>query len=976
VDQPAPFGTLLKRHRETAGLTQEALAAQAGVSVRGISDLERGVNRAPRPVTLGLLAQALRLTDPERARLEAAASRLGGTAALAVRDVEQPFSSGRPPLVGRAWERSLLEAHLACTGPPLLLFAGEPGIGKSRLLHEAARLGAAAGWRVLLGGCTRRGGQAPYAPLLEALEHHLRSRSPAQLRADLQGCAWLVRLLPELADGPIEELPRWVVSPEQERRLLFRAVDRYLANVAGPTGTLLVLDDLQWAGADALELLVALVRTAGPPLQVIGAYRATDLAADHPLAVTCAELAEAQLVTLRTLGPLARREAEDLFASLLGSAERVAPAVVAQVVERAGGVPFFLVSYARSLEGEGAEQPAQVGLPWDLRQSLQRRMRALPEAGQALLAAAAVAGRVTPRSLLLAVLARPESEVIEALEQACRAGLLEEVGDDAYGFVHDVIREVAGSDLGQARRAFLHRRTAEALEGRPGAAPAEMLAYHYGRSDVPDRALPYWEQAGDAARDQAAHGAAERYYREAISRLDGLGRAVEAARLREKLGAVLLTTAHFTRALEVLEQAATALRLAGDAEGLGRVVARIGHVHYQQGTLAEGVERLLLQLETLAAVGPSASLAALYQALARLYSQLGQFRAALAAATRAAEVARLVGDQGLLARAERPRGYALLMLGRVEEALAAIQEAGALAKAEGDLEVLGWVAQTLAWLAEERGDLDRGRQHATRARTLGERLGDPVRTLLALCRLTAQAFFAGAWGEAHAYIERFQELPDRSPENDAAALLEPGRLLLAEGEWEQAARYLEHCSAIARHAGNYTEPWVAQSFLAELDLLEGRPESALARLLPLQDRDGMEEWIVTIHVLPVLAWAYLELGDTEQAARTVAEALRRQRAGQLRRALVDTLRVQALVALRQGTVQTAADALEEGLNLAQAMPYPHGEGRLLAVYGRLHLERGDVTSARERLEAASTIFQRLGARKDLERAEQLLATLG
>jgi hypothetical protein len=63
------------------------------------------------------------------------------------------------------------------------------------------------GWRVLAGGCQRRGGQEAYAPLLQALERHIRIQSPAQLRTDLRGCAWLVRLLPELAAGPIEPLP-------------------------------------------------------------------------------------------------------------------------------------------------------------------------------------------------------------------------------------------------------------------------------------------------------------------------------------------------------------------------------------------------------------------------------------------------------------------------------------------------------------------------------------------------------------------------------------------------------------------------------------------------------------------------------------------------------------------------------------------------------------------------------------------------
>src|SRR5205807_2904988 len=102
----------------------------------------------------------------------------------------------------------------------------------------------------------------PYAPLLGAVKCYIQGQAPVHLRADLAGCAWLVRLLPELADGPIEPLPAWILPPEHERRLMFEAVARFLANVAGPAGTLLVLDDLQWASPDALDLLATLVRSA------------------------------------------------------------------------------------------------------------------------------------------------------------------------------------------------------------------------------------------------------------------------------------------------------------------------------------------------------------------------------------------------------------------------------------------------------------------------------------------------------------------------------------------------------------------------------------------------------------------------------------------------------------------------------------------------------------------------------------------
>jgi hypothetical protein len=126
-------------------------------------------------------------------------------------------------------------------------------------------------------------------------------------------------------------------------------------------------------------------------------------------------------------------------------------------------------------------------------------------------------------------------------------------------------------------------------------------------------------------------------------------------------------------------------------------------------------------------------------------------------------------------------------------------------------------------------------------------------------------------------------------------------------------------------------------------------------------------------VLPVLAWAHLDAGDIEQADQVVALALRRARADNLRLALVDALRVQALVAMRRGREAEAARALGEDLALAQRMGYPYAEARLLSVYGLLHILRGERGPTRERLEAALAIFRRLGARKDIEQTEQLLA---
>jgi transcriptional regulator with XRE-family HTH domain len=342
------FGALLKRYRQAAGLTQEALASQAGLSTRAISDLERGLKVRPHKDTVALLAAALHLGPPEHAAFMAA--RQGSVPPAA--DAELPL------FVGRSRELALLERHLAGEGPPLLLLAGEPGIGKSRLLHEAAQRADAHGLRVLAGGCQRHSAQLPYAPLLPALEHQLQGLTPAQLRCVLAGCAWLVRLLRGLEQGPIEPLPAWVLPPAQERRLVFAAVARLLGNVAGPGGTLLLLDDLQWADPDALALLASLLHSAAPG-RVLGAYRDTELQPQTALAVAVADLAQAGLAAQHTLGPLAPADAAHLLAALWPAAGDAAPDAGQQalVLQRAGGVPFVLVSM------RAVEMLRRVGVP-------------------------------------------------------------------------------------------------------------------------------------------------------------------------------------------------------------------------------------------------------------------------------------------------------------------------------------------------------------------------------------------------------------------------------------------------------------------------------------------------------------------------------------------------------------------------------------------------------------------------------------
>jgi tetratricopeptide (TPR) repeat protein len=214
--------------------------------------------------------------------------------------------------------------------------------------------------------------------------------------------------------------------------------------------------------------------------------------------------------------------------------------------------------------------------------------------------------------------------------------------------------------------------------------------------------------------------------------------------------------------------------------------------------------------------------------------------------------------------------------------------------------------------------------------------------------------------------ERFWAFPD--------ALTVLGLVCYGQGRWEDARRYFEDNMVAITRNGRLAPIHFAPSMLAECELRAGHPERARARLAPLLERAEREEGDVSL-LLPPYAWAHLDLGEVAAAAALIERAVATATAKNDRLALVDALRVQALVASRQGHSVEAMQALEEGIALARGMPYPYAEARLLHVYGQMSVHTRQLELARERLEAALAIFQRLGARKDIKQIEQTMAAL-
>lgn len=168
---------------------------------------------------------------------------------------------------------------------------------------------------------------------------------------------------------------------------------------------------------------------------------------------------------------------------------------------------------------------------------------------------------------------------------------------------------------------------------------------------------------------------------------------------------------------------------------------------------------------------------------------------------------------------------------------------------------------------------------------------------------------------------------------------------------------------------------MAQSILASDALLCGRPEAALKRLQPLIAASEQNE-SGSIACLPILAWAYLQLGDEDQAQVLIDQALARTRERQMRAALAETLQVQARIDARGRRWEEAACALKEARQLARMMSCPYDEARSRCIAGQVALQRGQNAEARQQLEEARRLLKQLGERRYAGQVEQALAELG
>ncbi|HZR83677.1 MAG TPA: AAA family ATPase [Candidatus Binatia bacterium] len=741
----------------------------------------------------------------------------------------------------------------------LFLAVGEPGIGKTRLGDELARLAAARGARVLRGRCWEGGGAPAYWPWTQILRSYLADR-PAEavgreIGADAAGVAQLAGDLPDAV--PRVAAPAALPLSEDERFWLFDSTTAFLKRAARREPLVLLVDDLHDADGPSLLLLAFLARELrDASILVLGGFRPVEARRDPAVARTLADLAREG--TTLPLAGLAERDVATLVRETAGGAP--APDLVASIHRTTGGNPFFVAEVVRLLVAEGrlhgAAPSASLGIPEGVRGAIHRRLELLGDGARRVLAIAAVIGRDFDLVPLEKACRLGRDELLETLAAAVEVELIAEDPAIAgrHRFAHALVRETLYDELSAATRTRLHREIGDVLEAAWGESAEEHaaeLAHHFLQAAPrarDERAVEWATRAGRRAFSSFAWEDAAGHFESALRVLDRL-RSADETRRYEVLVALSAAQAKAGR----LDDAVATCRLAIDLarrlrnpERFARAVLEVGAGWIDDrrfGKLAAGL------LEEALDALPKDDSALRATLLARLAWQCffdGDSKRRAALCRECVAMARRVGDRAALALALSVAHSSTWGTKPPAERLAAADEITRLSEEMGspELTVYGRQWRFLALL--EVGDLDRADREIAAIADLAGRTRHSGAPWLAAVFRALRAAMAGRFDEGERLAAEAFEIGRRARSGSAIETF-GGQLFSLRwlqgrlSELEEAARkaaedhpgvsvYRAALALVHAEAGRFAEARrevdaVARGDFASLDLDEGWPFS-------------------------------------------------------------------------------------------------------------------------------------------------------
>ncbi|KIU43895.1 MULTISPECIES: adenylate/guanylate cyclase domain-containing protein [Bradyrhizobium] len=425
--------------------------------------------------------------------------------------------------VNRVEETALLKrlAHSAGPGRQTAFLIGEPGIGKSRLVHEFVDELQREGWRPVHAECSPNLQGAPFSAL-KALMLSILADDSTGLQSDLT--AVQRSAIDAVLDRPISD-PEWAeLEPHARGRAIIDASCTVVESVVLRQRTVILIEDLHWIDRASEAVMAALASLKAPGLLMLLTSRPNGIP-------DWIERCNAEIAALRSLGEDAGREMLD---DILGLSENMTD-LKSRVVLHTASVPLFIEEVCRSLKDSGilrghwgdlalARPVGDLGIPSSIQGVIATRLDRVSKEERSLLQIAAAIGPHSTESMLREIAGLPGEAMQRCLEALDRAEFLVRIDaepDDMLEFPHEMIRQVTYDSMVEKVRESVHARILATLEssGRWHDEP-NRLCYHATRAKDWQKAFTYGRAAARRSLTRSAFAGAASYFETAMTALD------------------------------------------------------------------------------------------------------------------------------------------------------------------------------------------------------------------------------------------------------------------------------------------------------------------------------------------------------------------------------------------------------------------------------------------------------------------------
>jgi len=863
----------------------------------------------------------------------------GKTAPLAVWEAVAPLPQRQEtrrrtaPLLGRHLELSLLRQLYERTARErtvhLVTLLGQPGIGKSRLVHEllAAQRAATPPPLVLRGRSRALGGQIGYHALLDILRGQsgvLDTDPPDAVRTKLR--VWLhgaVPAQPDLLEGLLLTFatPNGAgADPGEMRNTLFAAWRKLFVYLAASRPVVAVFEDMHWADDGVLDLLQSLTASTDDAPVLLLCLGRPDLLERRP------DWGGGRNAVTLDLRPLRAEDTARLVEAL--AQDELSAELRQMIAERAEGNPLFAEELVRMLaEGAAGGPPGgAVTIPDSVQAVITSRIDRLPYEERRALQAAAVIGRTFWTSAVAQLVGvAPEDAAratasLAAKEFVGRRSQSTVADEEEYAFRHSLTRDVAYGMLPRSQRQRAHGEAARWFEARLGhriEEVIEVVAEHLRLAGDDARAAGYLRRAAGKARRQYANANALRLYDQAMESARRAGLTHETPRLFLERGEVHQHLGAYAAALADFEAGLAEAQRLGD-RGLGAVLEnRVGLIHHREGRVEEAETHFTRSAHQARAIGDGVTLGLSLIDLATVHWDRGDMRATDRLLEEGIALLRAAGEQASLARALNLRCMTHLALGHGDAAVAAAQEALAVAREAGDRSreatSLSYLSVVHNWIGRPR----LGVEYATSAVALAESIGDRRRAAYAR-QFLAQAYQdLGEWGEAiRLILDVLPEAQRITPMELPFLYAFLGQMYDEIGDGERAREAFQVGARFdARSSGWHLVILLSALYLAQIDGDDQGLHRTLDRVLALPEGTFAPIEAYACYFIGEGLWRTGRIGDLRSFADGRRPTVSRFQApaGRAGLALLD-----GLLAIHDGRLDAAAAHMDEAVEAAES----------------------------------------------------------